>query len=154
MSNLHPYTEVKRVIIVVNGLPVRMKHDPEQGRAYGHSWHFEMDEDSIFWQTRDGILSGSTAQQVVYVGGLGSEVELYEQDAVAADLIARFNCAPVFLDAQLKEKFYKGFCKQFMWLLMHYVLPMNPTSTSRYNKVGRCKLDPGLKAPPGFKGST
>ena len=36
--------QVKRVIIVTNGLPVRMTHDPEKGAAYGHSWHFEMDE--------------------------------------------------------------------------------------------------------------
>ena len=68
------------------------------------------------------------------MGGLGSEVELYEQDAISADLLARFNCVPVFLGAQLKEKFYKGFCKQFLWPLMHYVLPMNPTSTSRFKK--------------------
>jgi hypothetical protein len=29
-------------------------------------------------------------------------VELFEQDAVAADLTARFNCVPVFLGAELK----------------------------------------------------
>ena len=62
------------------------------------------------------------------LGGLGSEVELFEQDAVAADITERFNCVPVFLGAELKDKHYKGFCKQFLWPLMHYILPMSPAS--------------------------
>jgi len=42
--------ERERVIIVANSLPLRMRHDPEGSGARGHSWHFEMDEDSIYGQ--------------------------------------------------------------------------------------------------------
>jgi trehalose 6-phosphate synthase/phosphatase len=41
----------------------------------------------------------------------------------------------VFLGAELKDKHYKGFCKGFLWPLMHYILPMSPQSAGRYDKV-------------------
>jgi trehalose 6-phosphate synthase/phosphatase len=125
----------QRVIIVCNSLPLKMRHDPEGSAARGHSWHFESDPDSIYGQSSAGILSGTSVEKVIFLGGLGSEVELFEQDAVAADISERFNCIPVFLGEELKAKHYKGFCKQFLWPLMHYVLPMSPQSPARYNKT-------------------
>ena len=125
----------ERVVIVCNSLPLKMRHDPEGSEERGHSWHFEMDLDSIYAQTSVGILEKTSAEKVLWIGGLGSEVELFEQDAVAEDLRDRFSCVPVFLGAELKDKHYKGFCKGFLWPLMHYVLPMSPQSAGRYNKV-------------------
>ena len=126
--------KTQRVIIVCNSLPLKMKADPEGAATRGHSWHFELDPDSIYGQSAGGILSGTSVEKVIFLGGLSSEVEIYEQDSVAADLADRFNCIPVFLGAELKEKHYKGFCKQFLWPLMHYVLPMSPQSPARYSK--------------------
>ena len=126
--------KTQRVIIVCNSLPLKMKADPEGAATRGHSWHFELDPDSIYGQSAGGILSGTSVEKVIFLGGLSSEVEIYEQDSVAADLADRFNCIPVFLGVELKEKHYKGFCKQFLWPLMHYVLPMSPQSPARYSK--------------------
>lgn len=67
-----------------------------------------MDPDSIYGQSAGGILSGTSVEKVLFLGGLGSEVELFEQDAVAADILERFNCVPVFLGAELKDKYYKA----------------------------------------------
>ena len=131
----NPVDNTERVIIVCNSLPLKMKHDPEGSSSRGHSWQFEMDPDSIYGQSAAGILSGTSAEKVLFLGGLGSEVELFEQEAVAADITARFNCVPVFLGAELKDKHYKGFCKQFLWPLMHYILPMSPASQGRYSKT-------------------
>jgi trehalose 6-phosphate synthase/phosphatase len=127
--------KTERVIIVCNSLPLKMTHDPEGAAERGHSWHFAMDPDSIYGQTVTGILNGTSVEKVLFLGGLGSEVELFEQDAVASDIAERFNCVPVFLGAELKDKYYKGFCKQFLWPLMHYILPQSPTSAGRYNKL-------------------
>jgi hypothetical protein len=57
---------------------------PAGAAERGHSWLFEMDPDSIYGQSAAGILSGTSAEKVLFLGGLGSEVELFEQDAVAA----------------------------------------------------------------------
>lgn len=125
----------ERVVIVCNSLPLKMRHDPEGSEERGHSWHFEMDPDSIYAQTSVGIMERTSAEKVLWIGGLGSEVELFEQDAVAEDLHKNFSCVPVFLGAELKDKHYKGFCKGFLWPLMHYILPMSPQSAGRYDKV-------------------
>jgi len=107
-----PVDKTERVIIVCNSLPLKMRHDPEGNAARGHSWLFEKDPDSIYGQSAGGILSGTSVEKVLFLGGLGSEVELFEQDAVAADLTARFNCVPVFLGAELKDKYYKAGLRQ------------------------------------------
>ena len=62
----------QRVIIVCNSLPLKMRHDPEGSAARGHSWHFESDPDSIYGQSSAGILSGTSVEKVIFLGGLGS----------------------------------------------------------------------------------
>jgi len=127
--------KTQRVIIVCNSLPLKMRHDPEGSVARGHSWHFEHDPDSIYGQCGPGIVAGTAIEKVLFLGGLANEVELFEQDAVATDIGERFNCVPVFLGEELRAKYYKGFCKQFLWPLMHYVLPMSCASPARYSKT-------------------
>lgn len=52
---------------------------------------------------------------------------------LADHLIADFKCYPVFLSPDLKRRFYKGFCKQQLWPLLHYVLPTSPYSPGRFS---------------------
>ncbi|MEW5315842.1 MAG: hypothetical protein WDW38_007244 [Sanguina aurantia] len=114
---------LSRLIIVSNHLPVRIKRAPE-------GWEFEWDEDALVAQAKDGIPAGC---DVLYVGSLPVDVPLEDQEGVATDLKRMFNCSPVFMDSELKEKYYKGFCKQQLWPLFHYVLPMSPTSLGRFD---------------------
>ncbi|KXZ45849.1 hypothetical protein GPECTOR_50g643 [Gonium pectorale] len=72
--------------------------------------------------------------EVMYVGSLPVEVATDEQDAVAAELRRLYNCCPVFMDKEVRDKFYKGCCKQQMWPLFHYVLPMSPESSGRFDQ--------------------
>jgi trehalose-6-phosphate synthase len=48
-------------------------------------------------------------------------------------LIDEFNCHPVFLGAELKTNFYKKFCKQQMWPILHYLIPLSPNSLGRFD---------------------
>lgn len=52
---------------------------------------------------------------------------------VFSTCLSHFNCAPVFLPLSIKDRFYKGMCKQIMWPMFHYVLPMSPTSNARFD---------------------
>ena len=52
---------------------------------------------------------------------------------LAEQLLATNKCLPVFLEPELRGRFYKGFCKQQLWPLLHYVLPMSPHSLGRFN---------------------
>jgi trehalose 6-phosphate synthase/phosphatase len=117
----------ERVFIVSNSLPLIMTKDEAAGRPYGHSYKFEVDGDSIYDQCREGTLVDGQFAKAINIGQLPQQVDFEEQDAVTRDLEARFNCSPVYLPDECKELFYKGFCKQYLWQLMHYVLPMSPT---------------------------
>ncbi|KAL5052823.1 hypothetical protein RYX36_033505 [Vicia faba] len=84
-------------------------------------WCFSWDEDSILLQLKDGFSSDT---EVIYMGSLKAEIDASEQDEVAQRLLDDFNCVPTFLPHDLYKKFYLGFCKQQLWPLFYYMLPI------------------------------
>lgn len=112
-----------RLIIVSNVLPVRQKR-------VGNTWDFEWDEDALVAQAKEGI---PDEFDVVYVGCTPADVDIMEQEEVTLQLKQQLGCAPVFIPPDVREKHYKGFCKQQLWPLFHYILPMSPSSAGRYN---------------------
>ncbi|KAJ7555141.1 hypothetical protein O6H91_05G024000 [Diphasiastrum complanatum] len=115
-----------RAIIVANILPLHA-----QRRADNLCWSFSWDEDSLLLQLKDGLPED---MEVLYVGCLKVEVELSEQDEVAANLLENFNCVPAFLPPELRARFYHGFCKQQLWPLFHYALPLTPDNGGRFDR--------------------
>ncbi|KAL3511263.1 hypothetical protein ACH5RR_030664 [Cinchona calisaya] len=108
----------ERKIIVANMLPLHARRDSETAK-----WCFDLDEDSLLLQLKDGF---SPDTEVIYVGSLKVDIEASEQDEVAETLLDDFKCVPTFLPLDLQNKFYHGFCKQQLWPLFHYLLPMSP----------------------------
>ncbi|MCH83359.1 putative alphaalpha-trehalose-phosphate synthase, partial [Trifolium medium] len=117
----------ERKIIVANMLPLQAKRDIETGK-----WCFSWDEDSILLQLKDGFSSDT---EVIYVGSLKVEIDTGEQDAVAQKLLDDFNCVPTFLPHELQKKFYLGFCKQQLWPLFHYMLPICSDHGDRFDRA-------------------
>ncbi|GAB4857853.1 Sesquithujene synthase A [Ancistrocladus abbreviatus] len=117
----------ERIIIVGNQLPLRA-HRRAEGEG---GWYFSWDEDSLLLQLKDGL--GEDAE-VVHVGCLKEEVDPSEQDSVAQTLLETFKCVPAFLPPELHSKFYHGFCKQHLWPLFHYMLPLSPDLGGRFDR--------------------
>ncbi|CAK9137798.1 unnamed protein product [Ilex paraguariensis] len=117
----------ERKIIVANMLPVHAQRDTETGK-----WCFTLDQDSLLLQLKDGF---SPEADVLYVGSLKVEIDASEQDEVAEKLLDDFKCVPTFLPHDLQKKFYNGFCKQQLWPLFHYMLPMCPDHGDRFDRV-------------------
>ncbi|GAB4834764.1 Sesquithujene synthase A [Ancistrocladus abbreviatus] len=117
----------ERIIIVGNQLPLRAhrRTDGDGGR------YFSWDEDSLLLQLKDGL---GEDVEVVYVGCLKEEIDLDEQDSVAQTLLETFKCVPAFLPPELFGKFYHGFCKQHLWPLFHYMLPLSPDLGGRFDR--------------------
>ncbi|XP_027364539.1 probable alpha,alpha-trehalose-phosphate synthase [UDP-forming] 9 isoform X2 [Abrus precatorius] len=115
-----------KIIIVASSLPLNAKMDNVSGR-----WCFSYDEDSIFWQLKDGL---SPDTDVVYVGSLKVDIDASEQEKVSAHLLEEFNCVPTFIPSDLHKQFYDGFCKQHLWPLFHYMLPMYPGNGYRFDR--------------------
>mmetsp|Transcript_7436 Transcript_7436/g.16134 ORF Transcript_7436/g.16134 Transcript_7436/m.16134 type:complete len:857 (+) Transcript_7436:209-2779(+) len=115
--------KLNRLIIVSNHLPLRVKRAPK-------GWEFEWDEDALVAQAKEGLPKDL---DVTYVGSLPVDIAPEEQERIAAELKAVHKCAPVFIDNDVKEKYYKGFCKQQLWPLFHYILPVSPFSSGRFD---------------------
>ncbi|CBI32125.3 unnamed protein product, partial [Vitis vinifera] len=105
-----------RKIIVANMLPLHAQRDKVTAK-----WCFSLDEDALLLHLKDGF---SPETEVIYVGSLKVEIDASEQEEVAQKLLEDFNCVPTFLPHDLHKKFYHGFCKQQLWPLFHYMLPM------------------------------
>uniref|UniRef100_A0A2P2Q419 alpha,alpha-trehalose-phosphate synthase (UDP-forming) n=1 Tax=Rhizophora mucronata TaxID=61149 RepID=A0A2P2Q419_RHIMU len=114
-------------ILVANMLPLHAKRNVETGK-----WCFSLDKDSLLLQLKDGF---SPKTEVVYVGSLKVDIDPSEQEEVAQTLLEDFNCVPTFLSQDLQKKFYLGFCKQHLWPLFHYMLPMCPEHGDRFDRV-------------------
>ncbi|KAK9853916.1 hypothetical protein WJX84_012449 [Apatococcus fuscideae] len=114
-----------RFIIVANHLPVRASKDSESG-----AWSFEWDEDALISQAQEGL---GKDLELLYVGCLPVDIPIGEQEAVSSELLTKFHCSVVFLDEDLKQKYYRGFCKQQLWPLFHYSLPFSPSSLGRFD---------------------
>ncbi|KAK7343424.1 hypothetical protein VNO77_12159 [Canavalia gladiata] len=115
----------ERMIIVGNQLPLRA-HRKDDG-----TWEFTRDEDSLLLQLKDGL---GDDVETIYIGCLKEEIEPSEQDDVAQYLLDTFKCVPTFLPPELFSKFYHGFCKQHLWPLFHYMLPLSPDLGGRFDR--------------------
>ncbi|KAF6169283.1 hypothetical protein GIB67_013713 [Kingdonia uniflora] len=123
-SNVHLTVSRGRTIIVANSLPLHAQRDTDK-------WCFSLDEDSLLLQMKDGFSLGT---EVTYVGSLNVDIDSSEQEEVAQKLLEDFNCIPTFLSPDLHKKFYNGFCKQQLWPLFHYMLPISPDRGDRFNR--------------------
>ncbi|EFN55842.1 hypothetical protein CHLNCDRAFT_57750 [Chlorella variabilis] len=116
--------KTSRLIFVTNHLPLKVSKDE------GSGWSFEWDPDALVLQAKEGLPDDMDA---VYVGCLPVEIEGHEQEDVTQQLMSEFNCHPVFLGAELKTNFYKKFCKQQLWPILHYLIPLSPNSLGRFD---------------------
>lgn len=114
----------ERIIIVGNQLPIRVHRKSDK-------WYFSWDEDSLLLQLKDGLAEDV---EVVYVGGLKEQIDPCEQESVAQKLLETFKCVPAFVPPELFTKFYHGFCKQHLWPLFHYMLPLSPDLGGRFDR--------------------
>lgn len=115
----------ERMIIVGNQLPLKA-HRKDDGM-----WEFTWDEDSLLLQLKDGL---GDDVETIYIGCLKEEIDPNEQDDVAQYLLDNFKCVPTFLPPELFSKFYHGFCKQHLWPLFHYMLPLSPDLGGRFDR--------------------
>ncbi|KAK4257097.1 hypothetical protein QN277_006730 [Acacia crassicarpa] len=115
----------RRLIVVASFLPLNAQQD-DSGK-----WCFSYDEDSISLQLKDGI---SHDIDVFYVGSLPVHVEKRKQEQVSVELLEEFKCFPIFIPPDTQKQYYDGFCKQYLWPLIHYMMPMNSAYGNHFDE--------------------
>ncbi|KAK1425471.1 hypothetical protein QVD17_20823 [Tagetes erecta] len=125
-------TQHDRLIIVANQLPIKSHRKSDGSKGY------TFDENSLLLQLKHGLGNEDDNNgnniDVVYVGCLKDDVHVNEQDEVSQTLWETFKCVPCFLPQDLFTRFYHGFCKQHLWPLFHYMLPLSPDLGGRFNR--------------------
>ena len=81
-----------------------------------------------------GLGAGGRPVEILHAGCLPVDVPPESEEAVTLELRERFGLLPVFLDADLRQAFYQGMCKQTLWPLFHSLLPLSPASPARFRQ--------------------
>ncbi|CAN6290172.1 unnamed protein product [Urochloa humidicola] len=126
-SSPSPAPPRPRTIVVANQLPIR-SHRPASPEE---PWTFEWDEDSLLRHLHH---TSPPSMEFIYIGCLRDDIPAAEQDAVAQALLDTHNCVPAFLPPDIAERYYHGFCKQHLWPLFHYMLPLSPDLGGRFDR--------------------
>jgi len=109
-------SEPEELVIVAFRLPVKV--EKKNGR-----WVATWDDPFARNVFADLRVLHSEKLIVKWVGTVpGPDIPKEEQFDLE-DELAELNCFPVFLPRDIKQKFYKGFCKGTLWPLFHYVMP-------------------------------
>jgi trehalose-6-phosphate synthase len=112
----------RRLIVVSNRLPVTAT------RNANGSLEFKQSSGGLV----SAIQSVRSKLRFLWIGWLGIEIALEEQQAVSEKLLAEFNCIPVFLPEAIATAFYAGFCNDIIWPVLHYQFEPGVT-TSRFD---------------------
>ncbi|XP_074569899.1 alpha,alpha-trehalose-phosphate synthase [UDP-forming] 6-like [Curcuma longa] len=124
-----PSSPRDRTIVVANQLPISASR-----RTDGRGWEFSWDKDSLLLQLKDAIGDHGADMEFVYVGCLRDEIPAADQEEVSQVLLETFKCVPTFLPPDLLARYYHGFCKQQLWPLFHYMLPLSPDLGGRFDR--------------------
>lgn len=126
----------KRVIIVSNRLPVKIK---------------EQDGEMTYHTSEGGLATGLTSiykqNNNLWIGWPGAIVEDRVKTKVAEDLQQK-NLLPIFLTQQEINEFYEGFSNETIWPLFHYFptyTTYNPQYWESYKAVNQKFADAILK---------
>ncbi|XP_073066050.1 alpha,alpha-trehalose-phosphate synthase [UDP-forming] 6-like [Primulina eburnea] len=117
-----------RIIIVANLLPIKVHRRLDNSKGWTFSW----DGNSLLLQLKDG--SGDEELEYIYVGCLKEDIHPNDQEEVSQILWETYKCVPTFLPPELYNRYYHGFCKQQLWPLFHYMLPLLPDLGGRFNR--------------------
>ncbi|KAG2648110.1 hypothetical protein PVAP13_1NG049900 [Panicum virgatum] len=118
-----------RRIVVAHRLPLRAS--PDSDSPFGFA--FSLDPDALSLQLSRGLPA-----PVTYIGTLpaSAESKIVPSDELDGYLLEHFSCLPVHLDGDHHAEFYHGFCKHYLWPLLHYMLPFTPADV-----VGSLRFD-------------
>ncbi|KAG6407612.1 hypothetical protein SASPL_130608 [Salvia splendens] len=128
LSDPSSSSQKERIIIVANQLPIKVHKKTDSSKGWTFSW----DDNSLYLQLKDCL--GDEDTEFIYVGCLKEEIHPNDQDEVSQILLETFKCIPTFLPPDLYSRYYHGFCKQQLWPLFHYMLPLSPDLGGRFNR--------------------
>ncbi|KAA8495657.1 Alpha,alpha-trehalose-phosphate synthase UDP-forming A [Porphyridium purpureum] len=115
-----------KLIVVSNRLPVTIQRDPNTGE-----FEFKMSSGGLV-----SALAGVKHElPFVWVGWTGAEMAPDMQSTLYSRLEVEYDCIPVFLTAEIADRYYNGFCNDVLWPLFHYIThpPANSEGEQKFD---------------------
>ncbi len=113
--------KTRRVIIVSRSLPVSFRAPNRRGGDWEITWK---KDNNIFRAIRSLQKADASGYEMTWVGCVDAFSLKRGEAKALQQALAKHNCVPVFIEsANLRERFFSGFCKGVLWRLMHYVMP-------------------------------
>ncbi|KAL8284073.1 hypothetical protein RQP46_005186 [Phenoliferia psychrophenolica] len=101
-----------QLIVVANRLPVSIAPDPTQEGGY----RFAVSSGGLA-----SALSGCKKKMdFLWIGWPGFDVPEIDREFITKKLTTEFACIPVYLSAEVAERYYNGFSNSILWPLFHY----------------------------------
>ncbi|KAM0900636.1 hypothetical protein ACQ4PT_020477 [Festuca glaucescens] len=109
-----------RILVVANRLPVTVKR-------LGDGWDYADSSGGLV-----SALRGVTGVKMKWVGWPGVSIPDKEEQTIVMNKLTTLRCVPVFMDQELVDQYYSGYCNNILWPLFHYMgLPQD----YRFNKT-------------------
>lgn len=125
----------KRLIMASNRLPVSIT------KSKDGNWEFKMSSGGLVT-----ALSGLKQElPFIWVGWVGIYVPQEEREELSTILINDHGLYPVFLEEELVNNYYNGFCNDILWPLFHYT-PLPTFQPGRALKFDTCLWSAYLEA--------
>lgn len=102
----------KRLIIVSYRLPLTLE---KKNNKYEVIWNNSRSSIANFKNFDPNI-------EKIWIGILSQCIPNEDKEEIE-DLLYDINCIPIFLNKQLKYKFYEKCCKNLLWPVLHYSIP-------------------------------
>ncbi|KAL3613709.1 threalose-6-phosphate phosphatase [Castilleja foliolosa] len=100
----------QRLLVVANRLPVSAV------RKGDDSWSLEVSAGGLV-----SALLGVKEFEARWIGWAGVNVQDEVGQKALTKALAEKNCVPVFLDEELVNQYYNGYCNNILWPLFHYL---------------------------------
>ena len=97
-------TEADKVIIVAHHLPLKIERAPAGGFI-------------IAWDDERGLDKNGMKlpTDTTYIGCIELEVtDMVEQEQLEKELLDKWGCIVVFLEPEMKNRYYHGFCRGYL----------------------------------------
>lgn len=104
-----------RLIVVSNRLPVTVSFENDD-------YQFLMSSGGLVTAIAGTREKMGTSMDFKWIGSLGNQVNVPEEDraTLRERLREEHDCLPVFLEPEVADKYYNGFCNDVLWPLFHY----------------------------------
>ncbi|MFN7119847.1 MAG: bifunctional alpha,alpha-trehalose-phosphate synthase (UDP-forming)/trehalose-phosphatase [Saprospiraceae bacterium] len=130
---------MKRLIIIANRLPIRAAYDDQKKPTFLEA------DGGLVSAIKSYIEKGAhTYEEMLWAGSLEKQFQARFQEFQVQRIDNQYEMEAIFIDRNLYNNYYNGFCNSVLWPLFHYFpsyVDMEQTTFAAYEQVNKIFAD-------------